>query len=247
MDFVQLVEVNPVMKRLLTMLIVVVSVASLASMAKAFTVLDVPAQSANCRVFPATGMTVCGKFLAFWEKNGGLPVFGLPIRNEFIERSDLDGKEYRVQYFERAVFEMHPENKPPYDVQLAHVGTFHYQSKYPAGIEGSILMYPNAKNVVIEPLDEEGGRIQITTFQTSDRPESVLAFYKTTLQSKGWRVIAERSDFLHLGYSTRSDSSACPENPFCPGGTSYDLSVTITDVSQSLVNVEIFFKITSPR
>ena len=42
----------------------------------------------------------------------------------------LDGKVYTVQYFERAVFEMHPENKAPYDVLLSQLGTYQYNRKY---------------------------------------------------------------------------------------------------------------------
>ena len=40
------------------------------------------------------------------------------------EVSDLDGKLYKVQYFERAVMEYHPENQPPYNVLLSQLGTF---------------------------------------------------------------------------------------------------------------------------
>jgi hypothetical protein len=35
-----------------------------------------------------------------------------------------------VQYFERAVFEYHPENQPPYNVLLSQLGTFRYREKY---------------------------------------------------------------------------------------------------------------------
>jgi hypothetical protein len=63
-------------------------------------------------------------------KNGGLPQQGLPISDEFQETSDLDGKTYKVQYFERAVFEYHPENQAPYDVLLSQLGTFRYKQKY---------------------------------------------------------------------------------------------------------------------
>ena len=35
-----------------------------------------------------------------------------------------------VQYFERAVMEYHPENRPPYDVLLSQLGTFQYREKY---------------------------------------------------------------------------------------------------------------------
>jgi hypothetical protein len=38
-----------------------------------------------------------------------------------------------VQYFERAVFEFHPENQPPHDVLLSQLGTFRFKTKYPSG------------------------------------------------------------------------------------------------------------------
>jgi len=47
--------------------------------------------------------------------------FGLPLSEEFTERL-ADGQEYRVQYFERARFEYHPENPQPYDVLLGQFG-----------------------------------------------------------------------------------------------------------------------------
>lgn len=81
-------------------------------------------------LFPETGHRVGGKFLDYWQKNGGLAQQGYPISEEFTEVSDLNGQPYTVQYFERAVFEMHPENPPPYDVLLSQLGTFQYKEKY---------------------------------------------------------------------------------------------------------------------
>jgi len=77
------------------------------------------------RPFAETGHTVSGVFLTYWEQHGGLAQQGFPISEEFQEQSDLDGKTYTVQYFERAVFERHPENKPPSDVLLTQLGKFH--------------------------------------------------------------------------------------------------------------------------
>ena len=86
----------------------------------------------TCRVFKETGKVVCGKFLQYWLTHGGLPQQGYPISNAFTETSDLDGKTYTVQYFERAVFELHPENVgTPYEVLLSQLGTFQYKEKYP--------------------------------------------------------------------------------------------------------------------
>lgn len=82
-----------------------------------------PNTSADSRLFTETGHRVGGKFLDYWQKNGGLAQQGYPISDEFTEKSSLDGKEYRVQYFERAVFELHPENQAPYDVLLSQLGT----------------------------------------------------------------------------------------------------------------------------
>jgi hypothetical protein len=87
--------------------------------------------SADAMLFPETGKRVGGKFLEYWKSHGGLAQQGYPISEEFVEKSDLNGKEYLVQYFERAVFEYHPENQPPYDVLLSQLGTFQYKAKYP--------------------------------------------------------------------------------------------------------------------
>lgn len=86
----------------------------------------------GCTLFKETGRSVCGQFLEYWQRNGGLAQQGYPITQEFQEKSDLDGKTYTVQYFERAVFEKHPENKPPFDVLLSLLGRFRYNQKYNA-------------------------------------------------------------------------------------------------------------------
>jgi hypothetical protein len=43
-----------------------------------------------------------------------------------------------VQYFERAVFEAHPENLAPYNVLLSLLGTIAFQQRYPRGAAGQI-------------------------------------------------------------------------------------------------------------
>ena len=90
-----------------------------------------PNATAGSVLFPETGKRLGGRFLEYWRLNGGLPQQGFPISDEFQERSDLDGKLYTVQYFERAVFELHPANARPFDVLLSQLGTFRYKQKYP--------------------------------------------------------------------------------------------------------------------
>ncbi|HMA34835.1 MAG TPA: hypothetical protein VKY74_10190 [Chloroflexia bacterium] len=94
--------------------------------------LGVRAQG-TAHTFPETGHTVAGLFWTYWQAHGGLAQQGYPLTEEFTEVSDLNGQPYTVQYFERAVFEKHPENQPPYDVLLSQLGTVRYQQKYPNG------------------------------------------------------------------------------------------------------------------
>lgn len=58
----------------------------------------------DVRFFPETGYTVTGVFVDFWDNNGGLEIFGYPISPGFYE----DGIYF--QYFERARFELRPNN-----------------------------------------------------------------------------------------------------------------------------------------
>ncbi len=93
-----------------------------------------PAQSANneanSQLFTATNHRVGGKFLDYWTSHGGLAQQGYPVSEEFMEVSDLDSKTYKVQYFERAVFEEHPEFAgTPNEVLLSQLGTFAWQAK----------------------------------------------------------------------------------------------------------------------
>ncbi|HUS14500.1 MAG TPA: alpha/beta hydrolase, partial [Chloroflexia bacterium] len=88
------------------------------------------------RTFPETGQTVTGRFLDYWTAHGGLVQQGFPISPPLRAVSELDGKAYTMQYLERAVFELHPENAPPYDILLSQLGSFQYHQKYPTGAPG---------------------------------------------------------------------------------------------------------------
>jgi hypothetical protein len=85
-------------------------------------------------LFKETGKRVGGLFLDYWKKNGALPQQGFPISDEFNQVSDLNGRTYKVQYFERAVFEYHPEEKPEYRVLLSQLGTFRYRELYDSAL-----------------------------------------------------------------------------------------------------------------
>lgn len=71
--------------------------------------------------FAESGHNFGGRFRDYWLANGGLAQFGFPITEEGRETLE-DGKEYLVQYFERARLEYHPENPAPSDVLLGQFG-----------------------------------------------------------------------------------------------------------------------------
>jgi hypothetical protein len=92
------------------------------------------APAADCRVFAETGHAVCGALLTAWQASGlnldgdpsindseSLALFGLPLSDATSERGS-DGQFYIVQWFERARFELHPENPPPFNVLLGLLG-----------------------------------------------------------------------------------------------------------------------------
>jgi hypothetical protein len=89
----------------------------------AFAPVAPSADGADHRYFPETHHTLKAGFKQFWDAQGGVAIFGLPISEEFQEQSKTDGKTYTVQYFERNRFEYHPEFKgTPYEVELGLLG-----------------------------------------------------------------------------------------------------------------------------
>jgi hypothetical protein len=61
-----------------------------------------PTQAQGKVYFPQTGHFVGGAFRSYWERNGGVEIFGYPITPEFYQ--NRDGRV--AQYFERARFEL---------------------------------------------------------------------------------------------------------------------------------------------
>src|SRR6476661_5474687 len=72
------------------------------------------------------GHVVSARFLEVWSSQGSeqnnVYVNGLAITDRRSEISLTDGKAYDTQWFERARYEAHPENKAPYDVLLGLLG-----------------------------------------------------------------------------------------------------------------------------
>ena len=80
-----------------------------------------PAQAQTSqRCFTETGQCISGRIREYWERNGGLPVFGLPLGPQ--QEMTIEGKSIQAQWFERNRLELHPENARPYDVLLGRLG-----------------------------------------------------------------------------------------------------------------------------
>jgi ELWxxDGT repeat protein len=82
-------------------------------------IVPVPLQAQEQRCFLETGYCISGRIRTFWEQNGGLPVFGFPTTDQHEEA--VEGRPFQVQWFERNRLELHPENRPPYDVLLGRL------------------------------------------------------------------------------------------------------------------------------
>jgi polysaccharide biosynthesis protein PslG len=83
--------------------------------------------NANQTWFAETGHTLRndaarGPFKSFWERYGGLAVFGFPISEPFQERNPDTGETYWVQYFERNRFEYQPQQPADFQVLLGRLG-----------------------------------------------------------------------------------------------------------------------------
>ena len=184
------------------------SVAALAFAAMPFGAPAVSQAQADCQTFQQTGKQVCGKFLAYWRGHGGLPIQGYPISAEMQEKSDTDGKVYTVQYFERAVFELHPENKAPFDVLLSLLGAQFYKQKYPNGAPGQVANKSTGSVFFPETSANLGGQF--------------LAYWQATggLMQHGYPISQEFTEKSELNgqtykvqYFQRAVFEFHPENP----------------------------------
>ncbi|MDQ6694898.1 MAG: DUF5107 domain-containing protein [Chloroflexota bacterium] len=78
---------------------------------------DYASSTSGRRYFPETKHSLSGVFLQYWQRTGGLALFGYPL-----SEAENEGG-YTVQYFQRNRFELHPDLAgTPYEVQLGLLG-----------------------------------------------------------------------------------------------------------------------------
>jgi predicted metalloprotease len=165
-----------------------------------------PNTSAGSVLFRETGKRLGGPFLAYWRANGGLAQQGFPISDEFMEVSPVDGKQYRVQYFERAVFELHPET-PRTPVLLSLLGRFQYERKYQANLpsktndlDGDTIV-DTGDNPDICPRSAENMNNVFDTDGCPDTLQTLLTFAAEDLDNF-WRDMFEEEVFEEQFFDT---------------------------------------------
>ena len=74
-----------------------------------FSVAAPAAAQERTRCFRETGFCVSGRILDYWERNGGLPIFGYPIGEQYIDTVEPGPNSWTgpVQWFERDRLEDH--------------------------------------------------------------------------------------------------------------------------------------------
>lgn len=105
-----------------------------------FFAASAPATDGRYGYVPETGHNVPNDILAFWYTNGGWRIFGLPI-SKFFRQAEIDGTVRYVQYFERAVIELHlPDDGSPLWVTADLLG---YETYIDPGARQAIAAYPS--------------------------------------------------------------------------------------------------------
>jgi hypothetical protein len=157
--------------------------------------------------FPATGQSIAPEFRAYWEAKGGLRQFGYPLTQPTL----LHG--YRTQIFERAVFEYHPENQPPYDVLLHRLGADTLSHAYPEADPATLApdrqYFPQTRHSL-------GGMFLAYWQQTGG-----LAVYGYPLSEEVQEVSATDGQTYTVQYFERNRFEYHPEN----AGTPYEIQM----------------------
>ena len=222
-------------KRIIYQVVLLLAVSMLSSIFQPFNHLSALAQP-GCQTFRETGKSVCGRFLQYWQQNGGLAQQGLPLSSEFLEVSDLNGKSYTVQYFERAVFEKHPENAAPYDVLLSQLGTFQFKRKYPNG-EPAGTRPTVGPNPTLPPTGN-GPKLDVVDFTSYTRSfggRVVVGLARNTGNALvgSAKVVASFKDGSGKIIGTASTSCSCILKP----GDFWPFGISVPDASTGFASV----------
>lgn len=176
-----------------------------------FTFPQSPSQS-DCRFFAETGHNVCGDILAAWRASGleldqqpgkieaeSLALFGLPLSDPMTETL-TDGRAYTVQWFERARFELHPENQPPYNVLLGLLGNeVRANSAPPVAAPPKPLPPPTYNNCQADPNPDAAPNYPVAIVQI-DKGAEVVTLQNVSQEAidlTGWHMCSIKGNQQH--------------------------------------------------
>jgi hypothetical protein len=170
------------------------------------------------RYFPESGHSVIYAFLSYFDKNGGVEVFGYPIADYGQE----DGQGRIVQYFQRAKFEWHPELAPEQRVQLADLGSIHFDRLAAQGKVDPALKKPVAAPGTISdvPLSL---KVSATTKDTFTARRSNQTLYVYVTDQKGMPV--KDADVTFTLRTTSGAQTTTMPRTDANGFTSYTFNV----------------------
>ena len=151
--------------------------------------------NASHKFFNETGHNLSNAFKAYFDANGGVARFGLPLTEEFTERNTADDKVYTIQYFERARFEY---NSDLGKVQLGQLGTEVFPAhgkignatlEAPANLPPDKQYFPETKHVVAgsfkQYYDQKGGLAQFgfpISEEVAENGKTVQYFQRARLE-----------------------------------------------------------------
>jgi hypothetical protein len=105
---------------------------------------SVPDPQSRARYVRETGHVIFEDFYRYWQKRGGVPIFGFPISEAYEENGRV------VQWFERARFEYHYEE----------MGNFYRQNERWSGLNLSTLYEVQLTSLGSEAAASAGARMQ---------------------------------------------------------------------------------------
>ncbi|MBA3946848.1 MAG: hypothetical protein H0X37_20080 [Herpetosiphonaceae bacterium] len=152
------------------------------------------------RCFVETNLCIRDRFLAYWEQNGGLAVFGYPTTAARAEVNRDTGTTYLTQWFERARFEWHKDRAAPYDVQLGRVGDdlllkrgidWHLLPGSNGPVPVGCLVFGTIGNVVC---DQQQGIGFKTYWETHGLADAKLTPYQRSLALFGMAITMPRME-----------------------------------------------------
>lgn len=187
-----------------------------------------PMMNPTARYFAATGHNLSGPFRLYWEQHGDLFVNGYPTSEPFEEVNPIDGKTYQVQYFERARYELHPENAgTEYEVLLGLLGTQLARQKGYFGAETGTLppaAYPRYGHA--PDFSWIAGQVIVTRIQsgcTFVRYDANDVTAQIAPNGDGWATAEANNLAPHESYVVVFGHFAQPGEPYemCPTGRPY--------------------------